>query len=135
MRRTAIVAAVAALALVPAVAQAATTDDPISFPPGQLLPMRLDVAVKLTTGGSIVNMTVKPIATGNQGFSNNVNVVACAGATACRTASINVRRPNPQAVFNFNLQDTSGPIKVGTQVVACTLGFRCTTFSRVLTAR
>ena len=100
----------------------------VSTPPGQLLPMKINTpTATLTTGGSVIQVKVPVVATGNQGFSNRIQLDVCLGTIGCREVSVSPRGSGPKVgTLNFPLFDTiaGGAVRASLQVTAQTTGFR-----------
>ncbi len=127
MRKSLIaLAAAGAIAAVPAVGLAGVGPD-LGIPPSQLLTMKINTpTAALTTGGSILKVTVGVQATGEQGFSQPIQLDVCAGATGCKEVNVSVKGSGvKKGTVSFNLADTvQGPVKVSLQVTAQTQAFR-----------
>ena len=119
-------AAAGALAVVPAAAFAGAASM-LNVPPSQLLPMKINTpTATLTTGGSVVQVKVPVQATGNQGFSQSVQLDVCLGAVGCKDVTVSVKGSGVKSgTAKFTLNDTvQGPVKVSLQISAQTQAFR-----------
>ena len=122
---------------VPAAAFAGTASM-LNVPPGKLLPMKIGTpTATLTTGGSVVQVKVPVQATGNQGFSQPVEVEVCLGAVGCKDAEVSVKGSGVKSgTVMFPLDDTvQGPVKVSLQITAQTQAFRSVLKTVTVTAR
>ena len=138
MRRSLIaIAAAGALAVVPAAAFAGTASM-LNVPASKLLPMKIGTpTATLTTGGSVVQVKIPVTATGNQGFSQPVEVEACLGAVGCEDVKVSVKGSGVKSgTVKFALNDTvQGPVKVSPQITAQTQAFRSVLKTVTVTAR
>ncbi|GEM_PF-1036620 len=138
MRRSLIaIAAAGALAVVPAAAFAGTASM-LNVPASKLLPMKIGTpTATLTTGGSVVQVKIPVTATGNQGFSQPVEVEACLGAVGCEDVKVSVKGSGVKSgTVKFALNDTvQGPVKVSLQITAQTQAFRSVLKTVTVTAR
>ncbi|MGA0068422.1 MAG: hypothetical protein ACO3PB_03035 [Miltoncostaeaceae bacterium] len=138
MRRSLIaIAAAGALAVVPAAAFAGAASM-LNVPASKLLPMKIGTpTATLTTGGSVVQVKIPVTATGNQGFSQPVEVEACLGAVGCEDVKVSVKGSGVKSgTVKFALNDTvQGPVKVSLQITAQTQAFRSVLKTFTVTAR
>jgi hypothetical protein len=76
-------------------------------------------------------------ATGNQGFSQPVEVEVCLGAVGCEDAKVSVKGSGVKSgTVKFPLDDTvQGPVKVSLQITAQTQAFRSVLKTVTVTAR
>lgn len=119
-------AAAGVLAVVPAAAFAGAASM-LNVPPSQLLPMKIGTpTATLTTGGSVVQVKIPVTATGNQGFSQPVQLDVCLGAVGCKDVTVSVKGSGVKSgTAKFTLNDTvQGPVKVSLQISARTQAFR-----------
>lgn len=129
-------AAAGALAAVPVIALGGVAAD-LGIPPSQLLPMKIGTpTATLTTGGSIVQVTVPITATGNQGFSQSIQLNVCLGAVGCKQTNVSVKGNGAKkGTVKFTLSDTvQGPVKVSLQMTAQTQAFRTVLKTATVTA-
>lgn len=119
-------AAAGVLAVVPAAAFAGAASM-LNVPPSQLLPMKIGTpTATLTTGGSVVQVKIPVTATGNQGFSQPVQLDVCLGAVGCKDVTVSVKGSGVKSgTAKFTLNDiVQGPVKVSLQISARTQAFR-----------
>lgn len=109
----------------------------LNVPPGQLLPMKIGTpTATLTTGGSVVQVKIPVTATGNQGFSQPVEVEACLGAVGCEDVKVSVKGSGVKSgTVRFPLGEVvQGPVKVSLQITAQTQAFRTVLKTATVTA-
>ena len=129
-------AAVGAIAAIPAVAFGGVGAD-LGIPPKQLLPMKIGTpTAALTTGGSVVQVVVPITATGSQGFSKPIQLDVCLGAVGCKEVNVSVKGNGAKkGTVNFPLTSTvQGPVKVSLQMTAQTQAFRTVLKTATVTA-
>ncbi len=136
LRKILIAAGALALVATPAIALAGA-DGGLYYPPGKISPLKiLTPTAALTTGGSVVAVTVKVKTTGTQGFVSPALVTVCAGVTGCKSATLKVNTGKwPTATLRLPLLSTVvGPVKVSLQITAASHGYRTVLKNFVVTA-
>ncbi|MFM8827869.1 MAG: hypothetical protein ACKOGE_01095 [Actinomycetota bacterium] len=126
IRKALICAGAAALVAMPAVAMAGDVGS-VGTPPAQISPLKiLTPTVALTTGGSVLKVTVKVNTTGTQGFMKPALVTVCAGVSGCKALTLKVNTGKvPTGTFNLPLQGTlQAPFKVSLMITAASEGYR-----------
>lgn len=127
MIRTALICVgAAALVAIPAVAIAGDSGS-LNTPASQISPLKiLTPTAQLTTGGSVVKVTVKVNTTGTQGFVKPALVTVCAGVTGCQALTLKVNTGKvPTGTASFTLQNVvQGPVKVALQITAASESYR-----------
>ena len=136
IRKALICAGAAALIVTPAVAMAGDTGS-IGYPPGKISPLKIYTpTAALTTGGSVVKVTVKVNTTGTQGFVKPALVTVCAGVTGCQALTLKVNTGKvPTGTASFPLQNTvQGPVQVSLMVTAASESYRTVLKNFMVTA-
>ncbi len=102
-----------------------------------MLPLKiLTPTATLTTGGSVVVVTVKANTAGTPGFLGPALVTVCVGDVGCKFAKLKATTGGLFAAnLKFNLTDTAqGPVKVSLQTTAASTGYRTVLKNFVVTA-
>ncbi len=136
LRKSLIAAAALALVATSAIALADVASS-LKSPPGKMLPLKiLTPTATLTTGGSVVVVTVKANTAGTPGFLGPALVTVCVGDVGCKFAKLKATTGGLFAAnLKFNLTDTAqGPVKVSLQTTAASTGYRTVLKNFVVTA-
>ena len=126
IRKALLCAGAIALVAAPAAALAGDTGS-LNYPPSKISPLKiLTPTAALSTGGSVVKVTVKVNTTGTQGFVKPALVTVCAGVTGCQALTLKVNTGKvPTGTASFPLQNTvQGPVKVSLQITAASESYR-----------
>ena len=137
MKKSIALVAVVGLVAVPAVGLAGGNID-AGYPIAQLRPLKIATpTATLSTGGSVVKLTVTITPTGTQGFPASIQVDAGLGAMGCREATITTKKGGPfTTTISFTLSEPfQGPGKVTTQVFAASTSFRAQLKNFTVTAK
>ncbi len=136
LRKSLIAATALALVATPAIALADAASS-LKNPPSKMTPLKiLTPTAALSTGGSVVVVTVKMNTTGTPGFVSPALVTVCVGDTGCKFATLKANNSDLwTAKLKFPLQDiVMGPVKVSLQITAASAGYRTVLKNFVVTA-